>query len=77
MMNESPPARPQPFAPNQPSPYTLTEAASLARCSKRTLQRYLKAGKLEAYGLGHRPLVSRTELERLLSPTPAKVEEAA
>ncbi len=63
---------------NQPSPYlTLTEAAAYARCSKRTIQRHIKAGKLKAHGLGRRPLIEQSELERLLSSTPAKVEEAA
>ncbi len=63
---------------NQPSPYlTLAEAAGYARCSKRTIQRHLKDCELKAHGLGRRPLVDRRELERLLSPTPAKVEEKA
>ena len=51
------------------SPYlTLTEAALYARCSKRTIQRWLDAGKLTRHGQS-RPLVHQAELQRFLSPT--------
>ena len=53
------------------SPYlTLAEAAAFARCSKRTIQRWLDAGTLTRYGYGRRPLVGQEELARLLTPTP-------
>ena len=50
------------------SPYlTLSEAAAYARCSKRTVQRWLDDEKLNRYGHGRRPLVCKDELEALLS----------
>ena len=53
---------------NTDSPYlTLHEAALYARCSKRTVQRWLDAGKLTRHGQS-RPLVHRQELEALLRP---------
>lgn len=49
------------------SPYlTLTEAAAYARCTKRTIQRWLKGKKLARHG--HLcPLIHRQELEMLLA----------
>ena len=53
---------------NTESPYlTLHEAAQYARCSKRTVQRWLDAGKLTRHGQ-YRPLVHRAELDALLFP---------
>lgn len=50
------------------SPYLkLPEAATYARVSIRTLQRYLKSGTLRRHGLGHRVLIDRAELETLLA----------
>jgi hypothetical protein len=57
------------------SPFlTLSEAATYARMSTRTIQRRLKDGELKRYGAG-RPLVLKTELEALLSASPAKTLE--
>ena len=51
------------------SPYfTLDEAARYARCSKRTIQRWLEAGRLARHGQT-RPLIHRAELQAFLSPT--------
>ena len=53
------------------SPYlTLTEAAAYARCSKRTVQRWLATKQLTRYGPkgGSLVLILKAELERLLSP---------
>ena len=53
------------------SPYlTLAEAAAYARCSKRTVQRWLADKRLTRYGPpgGSIVLILKTELERLLSP---------
>lgn len=63
---------PQPGAiPDPSSPYlTLGEAADFARYKKRTIQRWLAAGKLTRHGHGRRPLIKRQELTDLLSPTP-------
>ncbi len=53
---------------NPSSPFlTLSEAAAFARCSKRTIQRWLEANKLSRRGHG-RPLIDKSELEALLSP---------
>lgn len=49
------------------SPYlTLNEAATYARCSKRTVQRWLNDKKLNRYGHGRRPLIHKGELAALL-----------
>lgn len=50
----------------------LFEAATYARTSKRTIQRWLEAGKLGRYGHGRKPLILKAELEALLSPTPTE-----
>jgi excisionase family DNA binding protein len=53
------------------SPYlTLKEAALYARCSTRTVQRWLDAGTLRRYGHGRRPLILKGDLETLLSTSP-------
>ena len=55
------------------SPYlTLTEAAAYARCSTRTIQRYVDAGELTRYGHSRRLLIKQEELERHLSPATPK-----
>lgn len=56
---------------NPSSPYlTLAEAAAYARCSKRTVQRWLEAKKLNRYGHGRTVLIHRRELELLLAAGP-------
>jgi len=50
---------------------TIEEAAKYARCSRRTLDRRIKAGKLKAYRNGSNVLVDLAELDAMLS------EEAA
>jgi excisionase family DNA binding protein len=50
------------------SPYfTLGEAALYARCSTRTVQRWLGDKKLCRYGHGRLVLILKAELEALLS----------
>lgn len=50
------------------SPYaTLAEAAVFARCSPRTIRRWIRAGDLARYGHGGKVLVLRAELEALLA----------
>lgn len=50
------------------SPYlTLKESALYARCSTRTVQRWLSDKKLGRYGYGRHLLVRKDELETLLS----------
>jgi excisionase family DNA binding protein len=50
------------------SPYlTLAEAAAYARCSKRTVQRWLSDKKLCRHGHGRHVLILKAELEALLS----------
>lgn len=50
------------------SPYlTLKEAALYARCSTRTVQRWLVNKKLKRYGHGRFVLILKAELEALLS----------
>jgi excisionase family DNA binding protein len=50
------------------SPYlTLGEAALYARCSTRTIQRWLSDKKLCRYGHGRLVLIRKDELEALLS----------
>jgi excisionase family DNA binding protein len=50
------------------SPYfTLGEAALYARCSTRTVQRWLDSKKLNRHGYGRHVLILKAELEALLS----------
>jgi excisionase family DNA binding protein len=61
MMNEH-------ITPSHVSPYfTLREAALYARCSTRTVQRWLDSKKLPRYGHGRHVLIRKDELEALLS----------
>jgi excisionase family DNA binding protein len=61
MMNEH-------ITPSHLSPYlTLGEAAHYARCSTRTVQRWLSDKKLNRYGHGRHLLIRKAELEALLS----------
>jgi excisionase family DNA binding protein len=61
MMNEH-------ITPSHLSPYlTLGEAALYARCSTRTVQRWLSNEKLNRYGHGRLVLILKAELEALLS----------
>lgn len=54
--------------PSRGSPYlTLVEAALYARCSTRTIQRWLSDEKLNRYGHGRLVLIRKAELEALLS----------
>jgi len=51
------------------SPYfSLTEAAAYARCSPRTIRRWIKGGSLDPCGHGGKVLVRREQLEELLAP---------
>lgn len=53
------------------SPYfSLTEAAAYARCSPRTIRRWIKGGSLVQCGHGGKVLVRRDQLEELLAPKP-------
>ncbi len=49
--------------------FSLQEAASFARCSTRTVQRWLDSRKLSRHGHGRRLLIRKVELKLLLSPT--------
>lgn len=53
------------------SPYfSLAEAAAYARCSSRTIRRWIKGGSLDQCGHGGKVLVRREQLEKLLAPKP-------
>lgn len=43
----------------------VTEAAKRAGCSKRTLERYITAGKLKAEKIGASWFISESELKKL------------
>ncbi len=47
--------------------FTLGEAALYARCSTRTVQRWLSGKKLQRYGHGRHVLILKAELEALLA----------
>ncbi len=50
----------------QPNYLTRKEAARLAHCSYRTIQRWQEQGKLQRCGVG-RPLIDRSELQQILA----------
>lgn len=67
-----PQGSPHPDGRMTTSPYlTLSEAAAYARCSKRSIQRWLTAGTLTRHGHGRLVLIRHDELTALLSPTDA------
>lgn len=47
--------------------FTVSEAAAYARCSTRTIRRWMEKRALARYGGGRRLLVLRVELEALLA----------
>lgn len=51
---------------------TVAEAARMAGVKPKTVRTWLSAGRLHAYGANRRRLISRTELEALIFPTPAR-----
>lgn len=61
---------------NDDSPYfSLQEAAAYARCSERTVRRWIEASKLTRYGHGKRVLVRRDQLMVLLTEQPEAEQE--
>lgn len=65
-------ANPRPAT--RPARLTLTEAADAIGVHRRTLERYIKAGRLTAYRVGPRLVrVDPDEVEALLVPIPVPV----
>jgi excisionase family DNA binding protein len=57
--------------------YTVTEAAELLGISRTTAYACVKRGEIPSVVLGHRILISRTQLEQLLATLPTTTAEAA
>ncbi len=64
MRTPAPPVAPRRLAP-------LSNAADYARCSTKTLRRYIAAGRLTGYRMGPRLIrVDLNELDAILRPIP-------
>ncbi|NGZ11159.1 MAG: DNA-binding protein [Nitrospira sp. LK70] len=50
------------------TPLTVEELMVLAHCSRPTAYRWLKSGKLPSIKIGHRRLIPRGSVARLLAP---------
>lgn len=49
---------------------TISQAAEFAGRDRKTIYRWLTAGRLTRYTVGMMPRVSRAELEDVITPTP-------
>ena len=55
-----------------PAPLTVEELMALAHCSRPTAYRWIKIGKIASVKIGHRRLILRKDVERLLTPPDRK-----
>jgi excisionase family DNA binding protein len=49
---------------------TVTQAAAAAGCSSTTIYRWIRAGDIQAYRIGHGVRIPVTEVERLVQGVP-------
>ena len=57
------------FQPKEPTTYlTRQEVAEMLQIDLSTLHNWVKKGKLNPYGIGHRVYFKRTEIEAALKP---------
>lgn len=57
--------------PRHDPPYTIDEAAALLRVSRRTMERYISAGKVRTIKVAGRVLIPWASVDAILGPDAA------